>query len=133
MSDFRQRVNTVLGQRGLPTIPSSLDHAGLSPYPAWTLSTACFASAVASLRGTPGWAGMFPLAGFAGAFAVSGYATLIDHENGPSMATAWGSVYLFFFGRSSLQALRPGPALLTAGVAGTTFLYGREFFDLWFG
>ncbi|KAI8828966.1 hypothetical protein BJ741DRAFT_624630 [Chytriomyces cf. hyalinus JEL632] len=123
--------NGFLARRNLPLLPKHADQLGLSPYPAYALSAACFASSIAALRNTPGWAGTVPLVAFAGAFGMSGYATTIDKENGPSMATAWGSVYLFFFGREAIKAMRPGPLLLTAGVAGSTYVYGKEFIEMW--
>ncbi|KAJ3226327.1 hypothetical protein HDU78_010397 [Chytriomyces hyalinus] len=123
--------NAFLARRNLPQLPKHTDQLGLSPYPAYALSAACFASSIAALRNTPGWAGTVPLVAFAGAFGMSGYATTIDKENGPSMATAWGSVYLFFFGREAIKAMRPGPLLLTAGVAGSTYVYGKEFIEMW--
>ncbi|KAJ3316156.1 hypothetical protein HDU76_002035, partial [Blyttiomyces sp. JEL0837] len=129
--DLISSINAFLTQKNLPQIGK--DRIGLTPYPAWTVATACMLSSIPSVAGLRGWPALLPLVGFAGVFTGSGYITMYDVENGPSMTTAWGLVYTFGFAKHTFESRRPGPIALSTLVMGTTLVYGREFLDYWLG
>ncbi|KAL2912507.1 hypothetical protein HK105_207996 [Polyrhizophydium stewartii] len=83
-----------------------------------------------SVRGVKGYPWTLPLVGFTAVFGGAGYAAMLDPINGPSIAAAWGILYMITCAGGAIRSRRPGPVALLGVVATSTGIYAREMLDL---